>query len=311
MAGVRPRDIAPLGGRVRVLVLGAGGMFGHRASLVLRDKGHDVWGTVRSSGDRLTRLDVLSGNRCIEGLDVTVLDSVRATFDRVRPDIIVNAVGVVKQKDEARQAVPSITINALLPHQLADLADQVHARLIHISTDCVFSGRKGDYTEGDAPDPADLYGRSKLLGEVDRAPHLTLRTSIIGWELQQPGHGLLEWFASQRGRRIRGFRRAIYTGLTTTALAQVVHTAALSPSLTGLHQVSTAKIDKHTLLTLLRAELGWHDIEIEPDTDFSCDRSLRCDRFVDAARWQPPSWSEMITALATEWPSYENWRRQG
>lgn len=284
-------------------------MLGHRVALLLREKGHDVWGSVRSGGDRLARLGVLQSERCVEGLDVTDLDATRSTFERLRPEVVVNAVGVVKQKDEAKQAVPSITVNALLPHQLADLCDGADARLIHVSTDCVFSGKKGDYTEADNADATDLYGRSKLLGEVDRAPHVTLRTSIIGWELQQPGHGLVEWFASQRHRRIRGFKGAIYTGLTTTALAGVMDKLVSSPELTGLYQVSSSKIDKHALLGLLRAALGWHDIEIDADTDFACDRSLRCDRFAEAAHWHPRAWSEMIAALAAEWPTYENWRR--
>lgn len=179
---------------------------------------------------------------------------------------------------------------------------------MHISTDCVFSGRRGHYAESDTPDPLDLYGRSKLLGEVERPGAITLRTSIIGWEVMGNA-SLLEWFAAQRGRTIRGFRRAIYSGLATADLAETIATILLDHAgLHGLFQIASEPIDKYTLLTQLRDALAWSDIRIDPDDELVVDRSLSMGRFSTATGWRPPTWPSMIHRLAEEWPTYSAWR---
>jgi dTDP-4-dehydrorhamnose reductase len=177
--------------------------------------------------------------------DVDAGDIVRldAVVREVKPDAVINGIGIVKQRAEAKSAIPSIEINALLPHRLAALCREHGARLVHISTDCVFSGRGGNYREDDVPDPVDLYGRSKLLGEVGYAPGLTLRTSIIGLELSRRT-GLVEWFLAARGP-VRGFRRAIYSGFTTHAMAALIeHVLTSRPDLSGLWHVASAPITK-------------------------------------------------------------------
>lgn len=244
--------------------------------------------------------------RC--GVDADDLDSIAKVIAEVQPQVVINCIGIVKQRDEAKAAIPSILINALFPHQLADLCEAIGIRLIHISTDCVFSGARGNYTESDLLDPVDLYGRSKLLGELDRPGCLTVRTSIIGWELKH-FTGLLEWFAAQRGKTIQGYRGAIYTGVSTVVLAQLIgNLIEKQPDLSGLYHVASAPITKYDLLVRLRDALGWQDITIEPDDQFQCDRSQIGDRFAAATGWQAPDWDTIIAGLAAEWPTYAAWR---
>jgi dTDP-4-dehydrorhamnose reductase len=201
--------------------------------------------------------------------------------------------------------VPSIQINALFPHQLADLCVERGIRAIQISTDCVFSGFRGNYSEIDVPDPVDLYGRTKLLGELNRPGCLTLRTSIVGWQLNTFS-SLLSWFALQRNKHIKGYRKAIYSGFSTTVLAQLIGDILQTrPDLHGIYQVASEPISKYDLLVKLRDVLGWSDIIIDPDDQFFCDRSLSGTRFSSATGWRPPTWEAMLQGLAAEWPSYE------
>ncbi len=179
---------------------------------------------------------------------------------------------------------------------------------MQISTDCVFSGLRGNYTEADLPDAVDLYGRTKLLGELNRPNCLTLRTSIVGWELKGRS-SLLEWFASQRGSRIKGYRQAIYTGLSTSVLATLIgDLLETRHDLAGLFHVASEPISKYDLLRRLAEVLGWNDISIDPDDQFRCDRSLAGTRFEAVTGWRAPSWEQMIAGLAQEWPMYAELR---
>jgi dTDP-4-dehydrorhamnose reductase len=266
-------DGRALGGvGVKVLVLGGSGMLGHRVAGVLSDSGHEV--------------------------AVTVMDG-------FGPDAVVNCIGIVKQKDEAKAAVPSIEVNSLFPHQVAALCTRAGARMVHVSTDCVFSGSRGRYTEDDVPDATDLYGRSKLLGEVTGvAGAVTVRTSIIGWELRNPT-GLLEWFALQQGDSCVGYRRAVFSGLSTPELARVIE-GLLGDwrDIEGLWHVSAEPIDKLTLLTMVRDALGW-DVTLDPTDEPVIDRSLDSTRFREATGWTPPSWDAMVAELAAERSGHE------
>ena len=186
---------------MRVLVLGAGGMLGHKLCQLYRTR-FDTWTTVRSTNGAVRRYDLLAPDRILEGVDASRLPSIASAVDRVQPDAVINCIGIIKQLREAKNPLPSLTINALFPHQLAEICRASQARLIHISTDCVFSGRKGMYRESDVSDAEDLYGRSKFLGEIGGPGCLTLRTSIIGRELSTTS-GLIEWFLSNRGGQVR------------------------------------------------------------------------------------------------------------
>lgn len=286
----------------RILVVGASGMLGHEAIRVLAPD-FEVWGSCRHP-EELPALGV-SAERLLGGLDATDRDSAYALVDRVRPDLVINAVGIVKQRPDAKAAIPSIEVNSLWPHVLADACERRGARMVHVSTDCAFSGSRGSYTEADVPDAFDLYGRSKLLGEViDREGAVTLRTSIIGWQIGAPT-SLLGWFAAHRNEHLRGFTKAVFSGLTTRALTELIRDVVLRDTeLSGLWHVSAEPIDKYALLTKLAEHLGW-DVDIAPSEEVSIDRSLDSTRFRDRTGWTPPSWDEMLEALAAEYAVHE------
>lgn len=288
---------------MKVLILGGSGMLGHQLCRVLSER-MEVWTTFRDKPDHSAPFKLLPEERMIQNVSVQDMARVNEILDTVKPDAVVNAVGIVKQRDEAKQAIASIQINALFPHQLAELCDQRAIRVIQISTDCVFSGLRGNYTEIDVPDPVDLYGRTKLLGELNRPGCLTLRTSIIGWQLNTFS-SLLSWFALQRNKRIKGYHKAIYSGFSTNVMAQLIGDILQTrPDLSGLYQVASEPISKFDLLAKLRDILGWKDITIDADDQFFCDRSLSGAHFSIATGWRPPTWEAMLQGLALEWPGY-------
>jgi dTDP-4-dehydrorhamnose reductase len=268
-------------------------MMGHMAGRVLAAR-HDVFGTIRgkwTAGSDLARF--LDREAVVEGVDTARLDSVTAAIGDIRPDVLLNCVGLVKQRAESKDAVLAVETNSLLPHRLSLVCSAAGARLIHLSTDCVFSGRGGPYTQESVPDPVDLYGRSKLLGETPLGPALTLRTSIVGRQLT--GHtSLFDWVLSQRGCRVRGFRRALYTGLTTEALARVIGLLIENhPGLSGVWQVASDPINKYELVCELSRRLGL-EMTVDADDDFFCDRRLDGKPFESETGITVPSWQEML-----------------
>lgn len=280
---------------MKILVLGASGMLGHAVMRVFaQDARYEVFGSVRSArAEKYFDLD--HGERLIAGIDVENADSLVALVDKVRPDAVVNCVGLVKQLAEANDPLSALPINALFPHRLARFCGLAGARLVHISTDCVFSGRRGGYTEMDEPDALDLYGRSKLLGEVDYPHAVTLRTSIIGEELCS-AHGLVGWFLAQKAD-VRGFTRAIFSGLPTCELAAVIRDYVVPRSeLRGLYHVASDPISKYDLLRLVNEKYG-KGLRIEPDDTLEIDRSLDADRFHAATGYSVPAWPELVARM--------------
>lgn len=253
-----------------------------------------VTASVRSDDSR--RLLPVEAQKHIEvGVDVENQGSLISLFAKVKPDVVINCVGLVKQLTQAEDPLASLPINAMLPHRLVRLCALAHSRLVHISTDCVFSGAKGMYVEGDTADARDLYGVSKYLGEVDAPNAITLRTSIIGHELGA-AHGLVGWFLGQQGK-VRGFTRAIFSGLPTVELARVIRDVVMpQPELRGVYHVSAAPISKFDLLTLVARKYE-KVIEIEPDDSLVIDRSLDSSRFRQAARYTAPDWTELVDAM--------------
>ena len=297
---------------MRILVLGGGGMLGHKVVQHARGRFPETWCTLRGTRREPSLAPVerdLAAVRVVEGLDAMDWTAVEAVLHDLRPAVVVNCVGIVKQREEARAAVPSITINALLPHRLAAALQAWGGRLIHISTDCVFSGRRGQYTEADQSDAEDLYGRSKFLGEVVEPNAVTLRTSMIGRELREH-RSLLDWLLQQNGGTVRGYRRALYSGLTTIELAAVILCVIEQhPRLSGLYQVTSNTISKYDLLRLIVATLGL-DIRVEPDDAFFCDRSLVGEKFRAATGYRCPSWPALVEALkADPTPYTSEWAR--
>jgi dTDP-4-dehydrorhamnose reductase len=267
-------------------------MLGHKLAQAFpeRFETHVSFRSVDAQSPRLPGTAAVQAHFGVRADDIPSVDGLLAT---VRPDVVINCIGIVKQDAAAKDPIPSIAINSLFPHQVAAMCARSNARLIHISTDCVFSGRGGNYRESDTPDAEDLYGRSKLLGEVTEYDSLTIRTSIIGRELRSR-YGLLEWFLAQNGKTVRGFTRAIFSGFTTRALARILgDIIERRPALHGLWHVASAPISKFDLLSLIKSVYDVN-IAIEPDPTFVCDRSLNGDRFREATGFTPPSWPDMI-----------------
>ncbi|MFN0138558.1 MAG: dTDP-4-dehydrorhamnose reductase family protein [Pyrinomonadaceae bacterium] len=288
---------------MKVLVLGGSGLLGHKLAHVFKSR-FETYTTFHGSFDRYRGLDVFDGVEIVESIEAQDLESVARALAEIRPDTIVNAIGVTKHVPDVANTVKTIAINSLLPHQLAEIAATQNARLICISTDCVFSGNKGNYVETDAPDATDLYGKSKNLGEVVDGDCLTIRTSIIGRELFTR-NSLVEWFLSNRGGRVKGFKKAIFSGFPTLMLANILaDLIANRPGLRGLYHVSSDPINKFDLLQLISDEMG-AGIELEADTEVAIDRSLDSKRFRTDTGFAPQSWPEMVREMVDDARSYE------
>jgi len=282
---------------VRILILGGDGMLGHQLLKSLAPR-HETRVTLRRDLDDYAKYGLFDVTNSYAGIDVRSIERLAEVIADFCPEVVINAVGIVKQRPTAKESIPSLEINALLPHRLAVLCRAASARLIHLSTDCVFSGKAGNYREDAPSDAEDLYGRTKFLGEVHDSCCLTLRTSIIGYELSRK-KSLIEWFLAQQGR-VRGFTKAVYSGFTTLEMSRIIERLLIEhPQASGLYQVSSDPISKFYLLTIFRDRLG-KDIEIVPDDSFVCDRSLDSSRFRREFEYAPPAWETMLAELAGE-----------
>lgn len=281
---------------MRVLVLGATGMLGNAVFRVFNKDGyHEVWGTLRDKGG-LSHFSPCDHERLITGVNVLDIQSLINVIDRIKPHVVVNCVGLIKQLEGSKNPLTVLPINSILPHQLASLCSLAKARLVHISTDCVFDGSKGNYLESDLSNAGDLYGKSKFIGELhDVDNSITLRTSIIGHELSS-NSSLVDWFLSQ-DVSVKGFARAIFSGLPTVELARVIKDYVLpNTELNGLYHVSAAPISKLDLLRLIALEYN-KDITIIPDSEFVINRSLNSERFTAATGYVAPAWSELVRIM--------------
>jgi dTDP-4-dehydrorhamnose reductase len=283
----------------RVLILGGLGMLGHELARTLA--GHvEVCAAIRRPTAAwpatLPRVMVTGST------DLLAPDAALRLLDAVKPDVVVNCVGVIKQKSMTE--ADALAINAELPRMLARSCAARGARFIHFSTDCVFSGgptplRPRGYSEQHTPDPVDLYGHSKLRGEVGGRSCLTMRTSFIGREIE--GHvSLAEWLFAQAGKSIRGYRGALYSGFSTTTMAMLVKELIQhQPDLSGIWHVGGEAISKFDLLQML-IQRGQLDIALQPDTEFQCDRRLDSTRFRQATGWVAPGWAEMVDQVLAQ-----------
>lgn len=279
---------------MRILILGGDGMLGHQLLKSLAQR-HEVRVTLRQDLEAYTVYKLFDCENAYTGVDVRSLERLTEVLADFRPDAVINSVGIVKQRPTAKESIPSLEMNALLPHRLSVLCKAVGARLIHLSTDCIFSGKKGNYQESDPSDAEDLYGKTKFLGETQDSHCLTLRTSIIGRELSRK-KSLLEWFLAQTGT-VKGFSKAIYTGFTTLEMGRIIENMLVNhPDASGVYQVSSDPINKYDLLLLFREKLGIK-IEVVPDDSFCCDRSLDSTRFRKEFAYTPPTWETMIEEL--------------
>lgn len=270
-------------------------MLGNAAMRVFaQESGFEVYGTVRSANS-IRSFPTSLKELVVPDVDAESIDRLIQITAQIRPDTVINCIGVIKQIDKSNDPIVALPLNSILPHRLARLCQAAGARFVHISTDCVFDGKRGGYQESDFPDAADLYGRSKLLGEVDYPNAVTLRTSIIGHELSG-NHSLLDWFLSQEGS-VKGFTKAIFSGLTTVELARVIARYVIpDPKLRGLYHVSADPVSKHDLLSLI-ADIYGKKIDIVPSDQPVIDRSLNSERFRAASGYAPPDWATLVRTL--------------
>lgn len=300
IAGIPSRNSAPI---KRILLLGASGMLGHMLARILAPH-HIVIGTTLSKyNDRSHLGRILGKENWIDQVDARSLPVVEKTIHESNPDVTINCVGLIKQKMNSGNNTDAIHINSLFPHQLAQICADTNSRLIHFSTDCVFDGTQGIKLVTDTPNATDLYGLSKLLGEVDDRTSITLRTSVVGRQLYG-AESLFEWARSQRGNQISGFTNAIYSGLTTMALSRIIKNVIEDhPNLVGIHQVASSPISKFELISKLNRllELG---LIINPNTDFHCDRTLDGTKFSKSTDIAIPSWDDMLAEFATDQSFY-------
>jgi len=295
----------------RVLVLGAGGMLGHKLCQGLSEH-HEIVGTVKKDAGFYDKYHQIFKNvKLIGGVDVLDNEKLEQTIRNAAPDVIINCVGIVKQLKEANNTFLSVAINSFLPHKLATLCADIGTRLITISTDCVFDGTHGGYRENDFSDARDLYGKSKFLGETtsEETAAVTLRTSFIGRELTTPTHGLIEWFLAQQKKTVRGFEKAVYSGFTSIELAKIIALIIKNyPNICGVYQVASKPITKYNLLHLVK-EIFELDVNITCDKDFCCDLSLNMDKFAQTTGYIAPSWEEMIRKMYKDPTDYDSKRK--
>lgn len=283
---------------MRLLILGGSGMLGHQLWRGLHAQ-HDTWVTLRRPVADFAAHNLFDEAKAIQFDDITDDTALERALGQAKPEAVINCVGLIKQRDEASDEALTLRVNAEFPHRLAKRCGEAGARLIHFSTDCIFAGTKGNYTESDPSDAADLYGQSKHQGEVADAHSVTLRTSVIGHELGT-NLALLDWFLSQRFKAVNGYTKAIYSGFTTLEMARIVDRILTQHTdLSGVWHVASEPISKFALLQLCREKLGWEGV-IEPNDEFVCDRSLNADRFNQATGYTPPSWEAMISELAQQ-----------
>lgn len=291
----------------RILILGGTGMLGHVLLRYLsQNPNNEVCATARNVGEVYKYFSPeLASKFNQNNVDADHFDTLTRTLVAVQPAVVINCIGIIKQLPLAEDPLTAITINAQFPHRLARISHDAGARMIHISTDCVFDGKKGRYTEDDLPSAEDLYGRTKLLGEVSDPHCITLRTSIIGHELKGQ-YGLIEWFLGQTGK-VRGYRNAIYSGFPTIELARIIDDYVLpNPDLSGVYHVSSEPISKYELLKIVAEKYG-KKIDIEPYEDFFQDRSLKSERFRTRTGYIPPAWPVLVDAMYRD---YEANRKQ-
>lgn len=289
---------------MRFLILGGTGMFGFQMVKECMDRNLDFYATLRNPDKMPDEFKKKLADKLYILEDAADWDALEECVSKVKPDYLINCVGIVKQSPLAKKPIESITINSLLPHKLESFGQKYNFRLIHISTDCVFSGNKGSYVETDFSDADDLYGRSKYLGEVDYGQGVTIRTSVIGNEIAEPTHGLLEWFLSQKGP-VNGYKNVIFSGLTTTELAKVMLDEVVAKEIpSGLYHVASDPISKYKLLHIIN-DIYRKNTDIQASDELSVDRSLRPSKFNEITNYSCPSWSQLIEEMKDQFEKFD------
>lgn len=284
---------------MKALILGGSGMLGHKLWQTLGNS-IEVVCTLRTSQANKKLEQLRTPNRRIEyGLHAENIDSIERILQIEKPDVLINCIGIIKQLELSKNFIQSIQLNSLLPHQLNKICTNYGIRFIHISTDCVFDGKKGNYKEDDISDAEDLYGKSKYLGEVVYDNALTIRTSIVGHELES-SISLFDWFLSQTGT-IKGYSKVMYSGLTTLELSNVILDIVLNHKMmNGLYQISSNPISKYDLLNILKIVYE-KNIQVEAYDNYESNKVLNGSKFNELTGYHVPSWEEMIASLRKDY----------
>lgn len=280
---------------MRLLILGGNGMLGHHFYKSLRND-FDTKTTLRDQYERYEHLKFFSKRDCFFGIDALNLKDIEKIINFFKPEVVLNCIGITKKLINHSTEKLAYKINGEFPNRLSEICENNSAKLILLSTDCIFSGKKGNYSENDKTDADDVYGRSKILGEVLKNNTLVIRKSTIGLELENK-HGLIEWFISQRGE-IKGFKKAIYSGITAIEFTRVIKNIILNHmNLNGIYNLSSSPISKYEILEYLKSQLNLSHIKIKADTSFKCDRSLNMSKLYSEIKYISPSWKTMLDEL--------------
>lgn len=290
---------------MKILILGGDGMLGHQLYQYLVLCHHDVRVTLRENFGNYERYHFFDKEKAYCNIDVENLVQVLGVLKNFEPDVVINCIGLIKQRPEKENVLLNLNINAVFPHQLSLLCKEINARLVHMSTDCVFDGKLGGYSEEDLSNAEDVYGKTKFLGELHESHTITLRTSIIGFELKNK-KSLLEWVLSQKGRAVSGFRNAIFSGFTTHEMARIIERIITQyPREYGLYNVASNPVSKYDLLCVINQAFDLN-LTISEDIKFKCFRQLNGERFNTVFNYTPPSWNNMIAELALEYKRVQN-----
>ena len=278
---------------MRILILGVNGMIGHVLfNYLCLNSNYKTYGTIRLNNQSES---LFKNNKNVFTISMKKDTEFIRLIDKISPNLIINCLGIVKQKLSDHNYLSTIYMNSLLPHRIEKICRKFSIRLINFSTDCVFSGVKGNYIEDDIPDPIDFYGRTKLVGEVNYGNVLTLRTSFIGHQINSK-YGLLEWFLTQKDN-CKGFVNVIYSGLPTIEIAKILNEHIIfNKKLIGLYQISGNTINKYELLSLIKNIYGLK-LNIEKEHKVKIDRSLNSKKFKDATGYKPSDWESLIKKM--------------
>lgn len=276
--------------RKKILVLGINGLLGHRVFINLsKNKKFNVIGTVRGKA----RHNIFLNKKVIKNFNIRNLFGLNKKIKKINPDFIINCIGITNKKTGRTNKNQIVLTNSILPHYLDNLSVILKYKLIHISTDCVFQGKKNFYSEKDTCDVQDLYGLSKYLGEIRNTKNLTIRTSIIGHELSEK-NGLLEWFLSKK--KVKGFSKVIYSGLTTNELSNILESCISKYRMKGLYQVSSNPISKFELLKLIN-KIYEKSIKINKDVSVKKKLILKSSKFYKKTNYKVKSWKKQIQEM--------------
>jgi len=279
----------------KVLILGGSGMLGH---VLVNSFSSDfnLWCTVRNKSEKLLKALNVDKDKIIDNIDIENFEKLYDLISEIKPDVIVNCIGIVKQVSDAKNINKSLLVNSLLPNYLKLLSNFHNFRLIHISTDCVFSGNKGNYKEEDICDASDIYGKTKILGEINQNNCLTLRTSFIGPEIET-NNGLLNWFINNDSNEVSGYKNALFSGFTSIELSKIIKRIIMDyKNISGIYHLSSSPINKFDLLNLINEIFGLGK-NIIPLEEPSINRSLNSNKIKKILNFDFLTWKNMIEEL--------------